>query len=87
MWTKEFWKDAGERAFKTFLQTLGVLWVVADGMFNIWEANLITSLQLAVSAAVLSLITSAGSAPFGTKSTASLTSDVHYVPLRNRHTS
>ena len=61
----EFWKAAGERALKTFVQTLVAgLGTAQVGILDMpWE----TALGLAASAAVLSLLTSVGSARLGSK--------------------
>lgn len=78
---KEFWKDAFERALKTGLQVLAALWFASDGGFlNLFSVPLVENLQVALSAFVMSLITSIVSLPAGAKGTASLTSEVHYVP-------
>lgn len=73
IWTSAFWKGAGERALKTFLQvfvpafvlTLGV---TADGTLDAWTAPWLVALQsasgLAIGATVLSFLTSLGSAEF-----------------------
>ena len=66
--TREFWKGAGERALKTFVQTfVAVLGVTAGAVYTVdgfkalpWASALITA---AVSA-VLSLATSIGSPGF-----------------------
>lgn len=56
MYTKEFWKDAAERAIKTFLQAvLAVLMVDGTTLLNAdWQAGLV----MAGTAAAISLITS-----------------------------
>jgi len=59
----DFWKASGERALKTFIQTLAAgLGTASIGILSLpWE----TALGLAASAAVLSLLTSLGSARVG----------------------
>jgi hypothetical protein len=70
MLTLTFWKDAAERAVKTFCQALvAVLGAGSVGLLNVpW----LTSLSTAGMAAVLSLLTSVGSAPLGKPGEASL---------------
>jgi hypothetical protein len=75
-----FWKDALERAGKTFAQTLVTVWGVGDGMLNLFNVNLLESGELALSAAVLSLLTSVISKPVGDGGTASLTNAVEVNP-------
>lgn len=73
IWTVAFWKGAGERALKTFLQTsiptlLLALGASSSGTLNVWTAPWVASLQIAVGlglgAAFLSLCTSLGNADF-----------------------
>lgn len=72
MVTRAFWADVAERAVKTFAQTLALL-LAADGA-NLLTVDWPTSLGVAGTAAVLSVLTSVGSARFGTAGTASLVS-------------
>jgi hypothetical protein len=53
-----------ERAVKTFVQALLALWATND-MFDITNVNLEHSLALALSAAVISVLTSVASLPLG----------------------
>ena len=72
MWTSNFWKQAGERALKTFAQTLiAAGLVVGVAGWDEWQAALIA----AGIAALLSLFTSAASAEIGDKGTPSLVSE------------
>jgi len=73
IWTAAFWKGAGERALKTFLQTfipalLLALGASSTGTLNVWTAPWVASLQVALGlglgAAFLSLCTSLGNASF-----------------------
>lgn len=72
MWTSSFWKQAAERAIKTFAQTLvasGI--VVGVAGWDKWQAALIAS----AIAAGLSVITSAASIAVGEKGTPSLVAE------------
>jgi len=72
MWTSEFWKQAAERAVKTFAQTLVAAGlVVGVAGWDEWQAALIA----AGIAALLSVATSVASAGFGDKGTPSLVSE------------
>lgn len=73
IWTAAFWKGAGERVLKTFIQTflaalLPALGASSSGVLNVWTAPWIASLQigtgLGLGAAFLSLCTSLGNASF-----------------------
>lgn len=61
IWTGKFWKGAGERALKTFAQTLAAVFVLGVPVF---ELDLAQGLQLAATAALASLLTSVGNAEF-----------------------
>jgi len=62
LWTVEFWKGAGERAVKTFAQTLvGYIVIGTTGLFDVDWA---TALSVAGAAAFASLLTSIGNADF-----------------------
>lgn len=58
MFTKAFWKDAGERAVQTAAQALLSLWVVGDVLFNAFEIDVTASLGVAAGAAVISALKS-----------------------------
>ena len=70
MFDIDFWKASAERAIKTFIQVLlAGLGTAQVGIMDLaWEQ----SLSLAASAAVLSLLTSLGSANLGGKAGPSL---------------
>ena len=70
MWTTRFWKDALERALKTFAQTLIAL--LGVGGFGIIDAPWFSSLSVAGLAALLSALSSVASATVGDQRTASL---------------
>ncbi|HKR50140.1 MAG TPA: holin [Pseudonocardiaceae bacterium] len=70
MFTYRFWQLAGERAVKTFAQTLVAILSVAGVGFHI--APWTTALSTAGMAAVLSVLTSMASAPLGEPGTPSL---------------
>lgn len=56
MWTKNFWKQAAERAVKSAAQALIGMWTL-DG-FNVLHADFPLAAGIAGGAAVLSLLTS-----------------------------
>jgi len=60
-----FWKAAAERAGKTVVQTLLVLAVPSSGLFNAFSMDWRTTGGLALSAGLLSILTSLASAPIG----------------------
>lgn len=71
MWTVSFWKDAAERAIKTFAQAL--ISVLAVGT-PIMQLEWVDGLGIAATAAVVSILTSIASSGVGEKGTASLVS-------------
>jgi hypothetical protein len=80
MWTKQFWKDALERAVKGTAQVLILAWPLADGVFNVFEVNAERAAGIGTGAFVLSILTSVVSAQVGNKGTASAVDDVTYRP-------
>lgn len=69
MFTAQFWKQAAERAIKTFAQTLVATGVVVGvAGWDKWQAALIAS----AIAAALSVVTSVASIGVGDKGTPSL---------------
>jgi hypothetical protein len=63
MWTKNFWKQAAERAVKSAAQGLLGMWTL-DG-FNVLNADLPLAGGVALGAAVLSVLTSIVTAGIG----------------------
>jgi hypothetical protein len=61
IWTASFWKGAGERAIKTFAQTLAAVAVVG---VPVLELNFAEGVGLAATATLASLLTSIGNADF-----------------------
>ena len=76
MWTMDFWKDAAERAIKTFAQAL--IAGLTAGAVGILDVPWVDVLSVSALVAVLSVLTSLVSAPFSSKGTASLISEVEY---------
>lgn len=74
MWTRKFWKDAGERAAKSVAQALLLLWG-GDELANAWQVDWATAGGVALAAAALSVLSSVVSVPFGDSTSASLVDD------------
>lgn len=73
IWTKAFWKGAGERALKTFIQVfvptaMAALGATSTGTLDAWTAPWLVAAQtasgLALGATVISLLMSLGNAEF-----------------------
>ncbi len=64
MFNIAFWRDAVERAIKTAAQAVIVGLVLAEG-FNAFDTDWQLGLGFALGGAILSLLTSVASAPFG----------------------
>ena len=64
MWTADFWKRAGERAVKTFAQSL-VASLGVGAAVPIWELGWSEALGIAATATVLSALTSIASLGVG----------------------
>lgn len=69
IWTSRFWKGAGERALKTFVQsTLAALLAAVGTTVSAWDVSWLDSgydaLGIGLMAAFLSLTTSIGNAEF-----------------------
>lgn len=74
MFTVTFWKSAAERALKTAAQTL-LLAAGAGAGFNLFAFDWKSAAGAVLGGAVLSLLTSIGSAPFGPAGSPSLVPD------------
>lgn len=74
MLTKSFWTSALERAVKTAAQVLLVTFFAADQAANAWEMDWADMGGVALAGAILSILTSLVSAPFGDKGDPSLVS-------------
>ena len=66
MFSLSFWRDAIERSVKTAAQAVVLGLGFAEG-FNAFDIDWQLALGFAAGGAVLSLLTSLGSAPFGDK--------------------
>lgn len=64
-----FWKDASERAIKTFAQTSVAVLALATGVF---DADWVQAISAGGLAGIVSLLTSIGSRPVGDGESASL---------------
>lgn len=62
IWTKAFWKGAGERAIKTFFQTLVAL--IGTTAITVQDVSWLVVLSGALLATILSVATSIGNAEF-----------------------
>ena len=71
MWSARFWKSTIERLIKTFAQTAAGL-ITGEGL-GLLDVNWTIVLSVAGLAAVYSLLTSVGSAPFSDPGSPALT--------------
>jgi len=72
MWTVEFWKEVAERSLKTAAQFVLGAWGIGDGLYNAFDMDWGLAGGAALGGAILSLLTSIVSAPFGNKESPSL---------------
>lgn len=72
MFQLSFWKDAAERALKTAAQALLLAFGATTGPVNLYEWDWAVGGGAAAAGAVISLLTSIASAPFGNRGDASL---------------
>lgn len=82
MWTAKFWKGAGERAVKTFLQTFVAVVTAAAGAdaigmtAGLGDVSWASAASVAALATILSLATSVGNADF------TAGPDAQYIEIR-----
>ena len=69
--TKTFWADTAERAIKTFAQVAGAT-IIASGVLGLLDLNYVQILSISGLGALLSVLTSIGSAGTGKSNSASL---------------
>lgn len=80
MFTVQFWKETTERAVKSFAQ--GALWITGLGEgFSLFDVDLTLVLGGGGGMALLSLLTSLASAPFGQGGTPSLVPTIDAPPI------
>jgi hypothetical protein len=85
MWTKQFWKDAAERAIKTFAQALVAVFAVSQAttVLNVdWKAALATAGTAVVVSLLTSIVSGVATSSNNEPKTASLVSEVKYVPAQ-----
>lgn len=70
MWTIVFWKETADRAIKSAAQAVLLGVGLGEGL-NAFDVDWQLGLGFALGGAVLSLLTSVASAPFGVRGTAS----------------
>jgi hypothetical protein len=70
--TSKFWKDAAERALKTFAQSAVAILALSTGLIDV---SWVHAASVAGLAALVSLLTSVGSAGVGSSESASLVVD------------
>lgn len=73
MFDSRFWIAAGERAIKTFAQTLVAL--IGTGTVGVMDLDWLQMLSVAATATILSVLTSVASANFGSHPGPSLTDE------------
>ena len=71
IFTRTFWLEALERSLKTVAQSLIIMFTAAEG-FNLFSVDWPTAGGFALGGAVLSILTSIASAPFGANNSPSL---------------
>lgn len=76
MWTQPFWRDALERAIRTFAQAL--LALIGTDLVGVTELDWPTMLMVGATAAIVSVLTSIVATGVGDRGTASL------IPSRDR---
>lgn len=78
MLTELFWRQAAERAAKTFAQAL--IGLLSGDQLGILDIDWTASLSVATLAALVSVLTSVASAPLGPPDTPSLTAVTRQQP-------
>lgn len=74
MWTRNFWIATLERALKSVAQAI-LIYLGGDGVFNAWSVDWSAAGGIAVSAAIISVLTSVISAGVNNKESPSLTKE------------
>ena len=72
MWTGTFWKDAIERAIKTFAQVAAASFAAGNKLAMFTPMGLADILKLAAAASIVSILTSIASTGVGDSDSASL---------------
>lgn len=70
MWTLKFWKETADRSIKSAAQAVILGFGIGEGL-NAFAVDYKLAAGFAIGAAILSLLSSLISAPFGVKGTAS----------------
>lgn len=73
MWTAKFWKATGERAVKSVAQA--ALIYFGAGALDVWHTNWAAAAGIALSAGLLSVLTSVVSSRVGDSSSPSLVTE------------
>lgn len=71
MWTKQWWKEATERAVKSAAQAVVLSWTLGDQILNAITIDWQAAAGFAGGGALLSYLTSLASTAFGSSSSAS----------------
>lgn len=79
MFTVQFWKETLERAIKTFAQSILLGTGLGEGL-NLFDVDFGLALGFGGGGALLSLLTSVASAPFGQGGTPSLVPTIDAPP-------
>lgn len=85
MFSRAWLLDSSERALRTFAQILLTLWGFGATGLNLFAVDWKAALEVAVSAAVLSLLTSVSATGVGESTSASLVRSVAPVGRHEKH--